>query len=195
METEIEAIFTDINKDTIRTKLTKLGADCIHTERIQKRKNYDFIDMSLAKKKGWVRLRDEGHAIVLTYKQMDKRSIDGMKEINITVDDFAITDSFLETIGLKKKSYQETKCESWKLDDVEIEIDEWPWLPPFIEIEGENIKKVEETANKLGFKMSDATYGAVNNLYAKKYKLENDEDDVSFVDITFEKNPPWQSRG
>lgn len=188
METEIEAIFTDVNKDKVRAKLCKLGATLVQPERIQRRKNYDPPT-----DKGWVRVRDEGERITLTYKRMDSSSIDGMKEINVIVDDFDKTDSFLQTIGLPVKSYQETKRESWTLDGVEVEIDEWPWLPPFVEIEGESIERVEDTAKKLGFDMKDATYGAVNDLYAQHYDIVRE--DVSYTDITFEGVCPWESRG
>ncbi len=189
METEIEAIFTNVDKGEVRTKLHELGAELVCPERLQKRKNYDPPT-----DKGWIRVRDEGNKVTLTYKRMENRSIDGMKEINIVVDDFDTTDSFLQTIGIPVKSYQETKRESWLLNGVEIEIDEWPWLPPFVEIEGDSIERVEKAAKKLDFDMKDATYGAVNNLYAEKYKL-NKDNDVSFTNITFDKDCPWESRG
>jgi len=32
-------------------------------------------------------------------------------------------------------SYQETRREKWMLDDAEVTIDTWPWIPTFIEIE------------------------------------------------------------
>jgi len=39
-------------------------------------------------------------------------------------------------MGLRQKAYQETRREVWKInDEIEIMLDEWPGISPFIEIE------------------------------------------------------------
>lgn len=44
-------------------------------------------------------------------------------------------------------------------------IDEWPWLKPFIEIEGETEEVIKATAEKLGLSWSDAVFGDVMVAY------------------------------
>ena len=138
MHTEIEAKFLDIDADLLREKPKSLKARLVNDERTMKRKIFDFEDGRLQKISAWVRVRDEGNKVTLSYKQLIDRSLQGTKEVNVTVTDFEDTCNFLESIGMKQKSYQVTKRESWLLDDVEIEIDTWPWIPQFVELEGKS---------------------------------------------------------
>ena len=77
----------------------------------------------------------------------------------------------LTTLGCVQKAYQETKRELWTLDGVEITIDEWPFLEPFVEVEGESEECVMRVSRKLGFEWKDAKFCAVGTLYAEKYNL------------------------
>ena len=74
---------------------------------------------------------------------------------------------FLKGCGLKVKARQETKREIWKLNEVEICIDTWPWLPTFIEIEGPTEESVWRIANKLGFRKDQAKFGSVDTAESK----------------------------
>jgi adenylate cyclase class 2 len=135
MPPEIEAKFLHVDHAALRSQLEKLGATCRHPNRLTKRLVLDFPDRRLRAKDGWVRIRDEGDKITLTYKQLNQRSLSGMQEVEVVVEDFVGTEAFLKAIGLEPYSYQETKRESWELDSVAIELDEWPWIHPFVEIE------------------------------------------------------------
>ena len=145
MQTEIEAKFLDVEPDQLRKQLVHYRAKLINPERLMKRKTFDFKDRRLQRLKGWIRVRDEGDKVTLSYKQLNNRSIQGTKEVSAVVADFNDTCNFLYSIGIEQKSYQETKRESWVLDDVEIEIDHWPWIPPCVELEG----KSEESVSSL----------------------------------------------
>jgi len=116
MQTEIEAKWLAINTDDIRQSLQRVGATLISPERLMIRRNFDYPDKRLEKVGGWVRVRNEGAKITLSYKQLNDRTVHGTKEVNVTVNDFDATVSFLEAIGLKQKSIEETKRESWKLE-------------------------------------------------------------------------------
>ena len=59
-------------------------------------------------------------------------------------EDFEKISNFLLAIGLDNKSYQETKRERWELDEVEVTIDTWPWIPTFVELEGESEESIKE---------------------------------------------------
>lgn len=87
------------------------------------------------------------------------------------INDFNEAEKFLVMIGCTKKAYQETKREIWKLDNVEICIDEWPFLEPFVEIEGKSEKEVKIVSKKLGFDYLKAYFGAVDMIYSKKYRV------------------------
>ncbi|GHU08689.1 hypothetical protein FACS189431_5400 [Alphaproteobacteria bacterium] len=189
MKIEIEAKWLGVNHDDLRLKLKKLGAKQMRPLTEMVRAVFDLPN-NLNKKNGWVRVRDEGDAITMSYKQVDDKSITGTKEVRLSVDDFENAVDFLNQVGLKQKSLQETKRESWELDGVEIDLDEWPWLPPFVEIEARNEEKLASVAESLGFAMSDAMHGSADFVYAKYYDVTIDEVNA-WVEIKFGETPEW----
>lgn len=190
MQAEIEAKFLGISHDKIREKLQDLGASCVQPMRLMRRKNFDYPDNRLDRINGWVRVRDEGDKITLAYKQMDHRGVDGTKEVSIVVNDFEQTCLLLEQIGLVAKTYQETKRESWMLDGTEIELDEWPWVRPFIEIEAQDEDQLFAIAQKLGLRQEDALHGSVEVVYQQEYNVTEEEID-SWTEIVFTDTPKW----
>ncbi len=169
METEYEATFLDINKDEIRQRLYKEGAKLIKPEFLQKRVVFNLPEN--LRGRNWVRVRDEEDKITMTFKSIDGNKIESQKEINLTIDDFKKGIDFLETIGCQRKSYQETKREIWSLNNVEICIDEWPFLEPFVEVEGKSEKEVKAVSEKIGFDYSKAWFCAVGLIYSKRYNI------------------------
>ncbi len=190
MHTEIEAKFLDIDVESLRSLLRTLGADPVYSERLMKRKTYDDQDGRMYKVGGWVRLRHEGDKITLSYKQLNDRTLRGTKEVTVEIDDFDLADSFLRSIGLILKSDQETKRELWKLNDAEITIDTWPWIPAFVEIEAGSEEIVRSVAEKLDFKWSKAMHGSVETVYQKYYNVTEKEVDF-WKSITFVPVPEW----
>jgi adenylate cyclase, class 2 len=190
MHTEIEAKFLNIDPDLLRKKLRSRNAKLVNTERTMRRKNYDFEDGRLQKISGWVRVRDEGNKVTLSYKQLNDRSLHGTKEVSITVLDFEDTCNFLESIGMKQKSYQVTKRESWLLDNVEVEIDSWPWIPQYVELEGSSEESVRSVASKLGLEWNKALHGSVEVAYQAYFDVTEDEIDA-WEEITFIPTPDW----
>ncbi|MBR0432001.1 class IV adenylate cyclase [Candidatus Saccharibacteria bacterium] len=187
MNNEIEAQFLDIDKDEIRKKLRSLGAECKKPEVLMKRVVFDLGEHCFA------RVRDEGNRIVMTYKNVsDDTSIMGTKEVNVEVDDYDKAILFLQSCGLRLKATQETYRESWKLDDIEFDIDTWPWIPTFLEIEGPSEQKVWETAKMLGLDRKKAKFGSVDSTYHHYYGVDMDIVNLHTPVITFEcERPDW----
>jgi len=158
MKTEIECRILEINPDKIQQKLLEIGAKKI-TERNMKRYVYD-IDSN--EDHTWIRLRDNGEKITLAIKEIHTDEIDGTKEIEVDVSDFEKTNTILNKLKYTHKAYQENKRISYKFKDVEVEIDFWPKIPPYIEFEAKSKEKIEEVVNLLGFKMADTT--CLNNI-------------------------------
>lgn len=190
MKVEIEAKFLDIDVEKIRGKLKEIGAVQKHPERLMKRKNFDFSDFRLEKNGGWVRVRDEGDKITLSYKQLNERSLHGTKEVTVEIDNFDNTCLFLQAIGLKNYSYQETKRESWDFDGTEIEIDTWPWVPSFVEIEGKSEESVRMASKMLGLDWQKALFGSVEIVYQSYYNVTEEEVD-SWEEMKFGQVPEW----
>ena len=190
MQTEIEAKWLNVDKDELRDKLKKIGAKLVQPERLMVRSVYDFDDKSLEAKKGWVRVRDEADKVTLSYKQLNDRTLHGTKEVTVVVDDFKSTCELLEAIGMERRAYQETKRESWQLGDIEIELDTWPWIPSFVEIEAPDEKKLKTTAEKLDLDYAKALHGSVETAYTAVYDVTELEIDY-WPEITFSNVPDW----
>lgn len=190
MKPEIEAKFLDVDHDTLRVKLRDAGAECVQPMRLTKRKNYDYPDWRLDRDKhAWVRVRDSGNKITLDYKQLDNREFDGTKEVSIKIDSVEAADAFLQAIGLVQVNYQETRRESWRLGECEIELDEWPWIKPFLEIEGPDEQAVKGCAAKLGLDWSQACHGSVEVAYRAEYDVSDEDIDRAPL-ITFDTAVP-----
>lgn len=167
MNTEIEAKFPNIDHNQIRDRLTQLEATREEPSRLMRRVVYHNDTMT--KKGAFLRIRDEGHQTTMTYKQFDANSIDGAKEYEVQVNDFDTAIAAIDATGLVHDTYQESRRETWKLGEVEIVLDEWPWLPPYIEIEGPTEQHVRAVAEKLQLSWNDAMFGGVANLYLFEY--------------------------
>lgn len=167
MQTEIEAKFLAVNHDEVRAKLLEVGATCVQPMRLMRRVTIENDD--LVSKNAFVRVRDEGDRVTMTYKQFDSLSVDGAKEIEIVVNDFDTAVQLLEAAGLPSQSFQESKRETWKMGEVEIVLDEWPWLKTYIEIEASTEAAVRDTASQLGFDWQDAVFGDVMAAYRAEY--------------------------
>jgi adenylate cyclase class 2 len=172
MKTEIEVKFLDVNFVDVRQKLNRIGGVCEQPMRLMKRAIIDTPDLKMRESGGYIRVRDEGYKITLTYKQFDTTQdlhIASAKEIEVDVSDFDATVDIMLATGLAMRSLQESKRETWKVGEVEVVLDEWPWLNPYIEIEAEDEKSVRQVASALGFEWADAVFGDVMVAYRAQY--------------------------
>lgn len=190
MHTELEAKFFDINPTILRQRLRDSGAVLVEPERLMRRRNYDYPDLHLEQIGGWVRIRDEGNKLTLSYKQLNDRTLHGTKEVNLTIDSFKSAEAFLAALGLISISYQETRRESWLLDKTEIEIDTWPWIPPFVELEAGSEAELKHAAHTLALPWNQALHGSVEVVYQQHYDVTEAEVD-HWPEITFIPVPTW----
>jgi adenylate cyclase, class 2 len=107
--------------------------------------------------------------VTLTYKQFASLSIDGAKEVEVMTSSFEDTVKIFTAIGLKVVSLQESKRETWKNENCEVMLDEWPWIDPYIEIEAPTDSEVKEAAEQLGLDWSEAKFGDVMVAYRDQY--------------------------
>jgi len=194
MQIEYEATFPNINKDEVREKLKSVGAKLIKPEFMQKRVVFN-LPKGHEVYGAWMRVRDEGDKITMSYKIVDNRQdrkIENQKEICLTVNSFADAEEILNSIGCEKKSYQESRREMWDLDGVEIDIDEWPFLEPYLEIESDGEERVKKVAEKLGFDYQKALFCSVDTLFKIKYGVPEEIINNSISEITFEGKNPFE---
>lgn len=185
---EYEATFADVNHNEIREKLEKLGAVRVKDETFFKR-----VTLSLPsnEKNSWIRVRDEGDKVTMSLKSICGEGIECQKEIYLEVNDFDSAVLMLERIGCVKKAYQENKREIWEFDGVEIMLDEWPHLEPFVEIEGKNEEDVKRVCEMLEFCYEEAIFDSITKLYALKYKVLEDVINNEIPRICFDEGNPF----
>lgn len=196
MQQEIEVKFLNVNHDDIRAKLRTLGAKLEEPMRLMRRAIIDYPDRRLqSQQNGWVRVRDEGDKITLTYKESKEQVAGGAHEIELTISSFEQAVKLFEAIGLKVESFQESKRETWQLDNCEIVLDEWPWIKPDLEIEGPSEEAIEDVAEKLGFAWRDAVFGSTTVAYAAEFpgiQLDKNETIGMIPEIRFDAPlAPW----
>ncbi|MDD3486826.1 MAG: CYTH domain-containing protein [Candidatus Moranbacteria bacterium] len=192
MQIEYEATFEKIDKDEMRERLKNTGAKLVRPEFLSRRVTLN-LPSGHEIPNAWIRVRDNGQKITQTLKIVANGKIDNQQELEVKVDDFEKTIEFLEKIGCLKKSYQETKREKWELNDVEVTIDEWPFLEPFVEIEGKNENEVRKISEKLGFDWRKALFCAIGHLYERKYRIPENKFNNDFTKIVFEMENPFKN--
>ncbi len=127
----------------------------------------------------------------MSYKQLNNRELDGTHEVQLTINSFEAAGEFLCALGLQQNVYQETKRESWRLGELEIELDEWPWAKPYIEMEGPDESALKDLAAKLGLDWRVVCHGSVEIVYRGEYDV-TDKDINDIPVITFkEPVPDW----
>ena len=167
MDTEYEIRVLEIDISSFERKLKSLGAKKAF-DRLQKRYVYDFIPKEKSK---WIRLRTDGVKTTLTIKDITNSSASGTKELEIDVSDFEKTNLLLKELGYNHRNYQENRRIRYYLNDIEIDIDSWPLIPTYVEIEGKSEEEIYGLLEKIGYSKEDSTSIGVSEIY-KKYGID-----------------------
>ncbi len=175
METEYEVKILGINVSDVILKIGKL--------KFKEPKVLDFRRYVYDIKAGdsaWLRLRTDSKKTTLTYKNFIKNAVDGVQELEVKVDDFEKTHELLLTLGYEYTAYQENRRTLYENDEIELAIDEWPHIDPYLEIEGKNIEVVEKYIKLLDL----ADYKKTSESTTSVYKMQglNIED---YKNLTF----------
>ncbi|ONI78215.1 adenylate cyclase [Kribbella sp. ALI-6-A] len=163
MPIEFEAKVLEIDADGIRDRMVAAGGRPAG-ESLMRRFVYDVQAGDTSR---WIRLRDDGRQATLTMKEIAHDGIDGTSETEVVVSDFATTHELLRRIGFEAKSYQENRRESYELAGARLEIDTWPLIPPYLEIEGDSRAHVIEVAGLLGTGEEQLTGENTTKVYAR----------------------------
>jgi adenylate cyclase, class 2 len=174
---EYEVKFLEIDRAAIENRLLEIGAVKVG-DYFYRRRVFDYPDLRLDKDHSWIRLRDEGDKITLSFKKRlgvatsDGKSNDqGMQEIEVVVSDFEKTAEFFLAIGLKEKFYEENKRTRWRKGPVQFDIDTWPQIPTYLEIEADSWAGIDQGIRELGLKDADKKIFSTHQVY-KLYGIE-----------------------
>ncbi|WNI23492.1 class IV adenylate cyclase [Streptomyces sp. ITFR-16] len=167
---EYEAKFLRIDVDAVRDQLRAAGAERSFDKTMFTRL---IFENDAVQGEQWLRLRDEGGKTTLTLKQVsDATHINGTTEIEIEVNDLERTAELLAALGLRQVRYQQNYREEWQLDGVAYDLDTWPGLPTFLEVEAGSEEAVRKAVSDLGLDYEQARFGSIDLIY--KSELDRD---------------------
>lgn len=188
MKTEYEVVFTNIDVEKTIEKIKSLGWELIKENTLMRRVVFETPEN---KRWSYIRVRDEWDKITTTYKEEKSWNLDitSVRELETTVWSFEQMIAIYKKLWLKQKAYQETYREVWEIDsEIELMIDLWPGLKPYIEIEWENEEIVKKYSKLLWFDYDSWVFWSCFQIYEKELWLYYDYIN-SLKEITFE-NPP-----
>src|SRR3989338_1316488 len=180
---ELEATFLEVEVANLEKKLLSLGAKKLWDQTFDEL-IFDKPDRSWNPIQKRIRIRRGKSKIQVSYKETTSESIDGTEEVELTVDDFDTARLFLEKLGFVVVRQQQKRRIHYELDGVSCDIDFWPRVPAYLEIEADSEKKVRRTAEELGFDWKKAVFLDAKEIYQQIYGVKN-IDYMKF--LTFEK--------
>lgn len=154
-------------RDYINNKIDNIDLKILENKRIIK-----IIEDSNDRFFKWIRLRQNGDKIEFTIKYIysteEEYELDKVREYEINVDNLEIANRIIEEMGYIKRKYIEKKRTSYELNETKIEIDEWPLIKPYIEIEGNSSDKIYEVVSMLGYEKKDAKIMNTDDVYLRE---------------------------
>ncbi|HEX8946915.1 MAG TPA: class IV adenylate cyclase [Candidatus Paceibacterota bacterium] len=148
---EIEVRFLEIDKDALIARLNALGAEDLGETLLDEQIIYDESLSWIKEGKRALRLRTKDGETTLTYKNHREASADGVEEVEFAVSDAGAAEALLERLGYPAYRHQQKKRHTFQLGEVTIDIDTWPRIPTYVELEGSSVEALQEAARALGF--------------------------------------------
>lgn len=96
----------------------------------------------------FIRVRTDGKETTMTYKFRKGEGLGNTREIETNVGDFDRAVAILSKL-IKRRYYHEDKRESYLYKNVVVDINTWPGIPPFIEVEGRSVRQVRTVISEL----------------------------------------------
>ena len=118
----------------------------------------------------WLRLRKSNDKVMLSSTHiLEKKNTNfqNVLEIEIEVSSLEETNLLLESLGMSRRSYQEKIRYSYKYKSAEIEIDIWPLLKPYMEIECDDENVINELIDLLDVKEKEIVSLNTEQLYKR----------------------------
>jgi adenylate cyclase, class 2 len=150
--------------------LVKLGAKDLGEVMLEEVIFYD-PELKWREQNRFVRLRKKDGKIKLTYKQNQGQTIDSAEEIEFEVGDMAKAELLLEKVGLAAYRHQQKNRHTLELGEVTIDIDTWPRIPTYAELEGPSEDALKEFARKLELDWSTAVFDDARYIIEKRYNI------------------------
>lgn len=125
----------------------------------------------------WIRLRQTGDKATLTIKHILGRytdengvrhhDVNNVLEYEVPISDFEGMRKNLELLGYYHKNYQEKRRIQYKYNGLEIDIDLWPYIPAYMEIEADSMDQITSLVDLLQISYGDMVSMNTDDVYTK----------------------------
>ena len=127
----------------------------------------------------WVRVRETNGKTTITIKHIlnpelqkdSKEEIQRVMETEMEVSSIEEANSILEQLGFSYRNYQEKNRATYSVEGVEVDIDSWPMIPSYVEIENDSNELIQSTIEKLGLQEHEIVSCNTADVY-KKYGVD-----------------------
>jgi adenylate cyclase class 2 len=168
---EIEVKFLEIDPADIADRLEEAGAVDLGEHTLSETVFYDAAGAWPGENK-FVRVRRVGNDTLLTFKHSDEKSVDGTVEIEFSVPDAESAAALMEAIGLVRWREQEKRRHSFRLGEVMADIDTWPAVPTYLELEGPSEEALRHAAALLKLPWEKKVTGTAAGVIEKYYGIQ-----------------------
>lgn len=173
MPQEIETKVLDIDPTVVEARLRNIKGEKLLSSRITV--DWFWEPGTLLGEEPWfLRVRSYSNGKVeITWKgKSEKMDVARQHtEINILVDSHEKTCDFFEAIGLVRYAHQEKDRSSWKLGNVQVDVDTYPDMPSYLEIEGPSEQSIQEAITTLQLQSHKTSNEGERILITNEYGL------------------------
>lgn len=144
-----------------------------------------FMKRFFLNHKKWMRLRTVDGVTKITIKHIlpdNDTRIQQLHETEVTLSSHKEANELLEAIGYHHKNHFEKERITYFLDNHEIDIDTWPSIPTYFEIEGETEEDIERILKRLGYTMEDTVSCTADKVFKMYGKSMFDKRDLTLDD-------------
>lgn len=123
----------------------------------------------------WIRLRKSGEFSSITINQILNRKtndkgvrehkVNNVLEYECPIESIEMMKEIIEQLGYYHKNYQEKRRIHFEYGEIQIEIDLWPHIPPYLEIEAPNESMIYELVEHLGYTMENVVSMNTDDVY------------------------------
>ncbi len=172
---DLDNLLTKENKKELSGIIGEDNVSCLCSKDnlfyyLDNNKFIDFISKFHNNPKKWIRVRQTNEMTTIAVKHIlapNETNIQQMLETEIEVPSIKEANNLLEALGYSYKSYQEKERITYVLDKYELDIDTWPGIPIYVEIEGKSETDLENILSKLGYSMQDTISCTADEIYEK----------------------------
>ena len=166
----MEIRFLEIDKKNLIEKLHSLGAKDLGEVMLEEAIIYDK-ELKWIEEKRFVRVRKTGEKILLTYKENKEQVIDSAKEIEFEINDFEKAVLLFEKVGLYPIRRQQKLRHTLILNGVTFDIDTWPRIPAYVELEGDSEESLRKVVDLIGYDWKDMITEDAKSVIENRYNI------------------------